>query len=707
MNAKIYPLAFFLICAIQLFGQDVTLEEAKFSAKNFYFERINQYQQLGYNEITVEQLVAVEKNGITVYYIADLIPSGWVMISASKNVIPVPAYSLTSKFSHTNQPPQFVAWVNQYADQIVYAISKNSSNEKADNEWQRLLNHDYKLLNTISKEKSVEPMLLSNWDQGNYYNQMCPYDPSGPGDNCLTGCVATAMGQLCEYFRWPKNGTGSYSYEHPDYGTISANFEETYYRWNEMTNEVFSHNLAVAELLFQMGVSVDMDYGPDGSGMYNHKAAYSLRTHFKYAPETEYLYRDSTDLDWDSTILVHLNKGVPMYYAGWSVPNLYGHAFIVDGYQTEEYFHFNWGWGGSQDGYFYLEDLSPGGSNFNLAQELIINCYPDSLAYSYPVCCNGPDTLTALNGTLSDGSGPLNNYQNNNNCSWFINPQSVYDSVSYISLEFNRLKTQENTDIISVYDGPTTADVLLGVFSGANIPQVFQSTGNVVLITFESDNEINDEGWFLSYNSESPVWCNGLQNLTEPIDTVGDGSGDFYYQNGTTCMWYIQPEAATTITLTFLEFDTEEDVDLVRIYNTATNTLLETWSGSEIPPQLIVETDEIMIAFTTNASVTHQGWKAWYTVDNVSVEPKPVTSNIVRVYPNPVKDIIHLKFDQILVSWSTFEIKTLKGQIIRTGFIPPDKKEYSINLDRLKAGVYMIVIHNQNFVINQKVIIHP
>ncbi len=157
-----------------------------------------------------------------------------------------------------------------------------------------------------------------------------------------------------------------------------------------MTNSVQEQNDAVAELLFHLGVSVDMDYGPTGSGMWNHKAAYSLRTYFNYSPETQYLYRDSTNLDWDSVIVAHLDQKIPMYYAGWSVPNINGHAFIIDGYQTEDYFHFNWGWGGSYDGYFYLDNLVPGGNNFNLAQELVINCYPDTINYSYPYYCSQP-----------------------------------------------------------------------------------------------------------------------------------------------------------------------------------------------------------------------------------------------------------------------------------------------------------------------------
>jgi len=707
MNTKFYPLALLLIYTLQIFGQSVSIEEAKLTAHNFFYERINQYEHISYDDIVVEQIVPVQKNETTVYYVIDINPQGWLLISANKNSIPIPAYSLSSNYSHTKQPPQFTAWVKQYADQIENAIIEKLANEEAALEWERLLSNDFSLLKTLSKVNSVEPMLLSNWDQGNYYNQMCPDDPEGPANHCYTGCVATAMGQLCEYFRWPINGTGSYAYEHDTYGTISANFEETIYRWNEMTNEVFSPNLAVAELLFHLGVSVDMVYGPDGSGMYNHKAAYSMRTHFRYAPETEYLYRDSTNLDWDSTVLAHLDKGIPMYYAGWSVPNLYGHAFIVDGYQTEEYFHFNWGWGGSQDGYFYLEELSPGGSNFNLAQELIINCYPDSINYSYPAYYSGPDTLTALNGTITDGSGPLNNYENNANCSWLINPQSVVDSVSFIKLEFNRFNTEENADIVKVYDGPTTSDDLLGIFSGSIIPQMFQSTGNKVLVTFESDNQTQDDGWFLSYSSESPEWCNGIVNYTAPLDTIEDGSGDFYYQNGSTCMWYIQPEAANTITLTFMEFDTEADADLVKIYNASTNTLLETFSGNVLPPPLVVETDKIMIAFTTTSNATLQGWKAWYTVDDVSVNASSLNSDIVRIYPNPANDIFNLEFDQNQKIESSYEIRRLNGQVVSSGIVPARIQKQKFDTKGLKAGVYLITIRNDDFILNKKVIINP
>lgn len=186
--------------------------------------------------------------------------------------------------------------------------------------------------------------------------------------------------------------------------------------------------------------------------MYNHKAAYSLRTYFKYSPQTQYVFRDSTSLDWDSLIIAHLDRRMPLYYAGWSVPNDQGHAFVCDGYQGTDYFHFNFGWSGSFDGYFYIDNLTPGGNNFNLAQELIINCYPDTVNYTYPSYCNSAlTTLKFREGTIDDGSGPLHNYQPTAVCNWLLMPQTDEDSISNITLTFDtfEINPSDNDDRIA------------------------------------------------------------------------------------------------------------------------------------------------------------------------------------------------------------------------------------------------------------------
>jgi hypothetical protein len=52
-----------------------------------------------------------------------------------------------------------------------------------------------------------------------------------------------------------------------------------------------------------------------------------------------------------------------------------GHSFVCDGYQGD-YFHFNWGWGGACDGYYYLHDLTPGLRNFNDDQMAVFSIRP-------------------------------------------------------------------------------------------------------------------------------------------------------------------------------------------------------------------------------------------------------------------------------------------------------------------------------------------
>ncbi|MBM3436811.1 MAG: hypothetical protein FJY07_11415, partial [Bacteroidetes bacterium] len=464
------------------------------------------------------------------------------------------------------------------------------------------------------------------------------------------------------------------------------------------------------ELLYHMGVSVDMDYGPDGSGMWNHKAAFSLRTYFKFDPQTQYLYRDSTNLDWDSVIVAHLDRGIPMYYAGWSVPNVSGHAFVCDGYQTTEYFHFNWGWGGSYDGYFYIDNLVPGGSNFNLAQELIINACPDTLNYSYPAFCSGSDTLTDLNGTIDDGSGPSSGYENNAQCSWLISPQTIEDSVTSIQIHFDRFDTEENHDFLTVYDGESTASPVLGQFSGTIIPPSLSSTANKVLIVFQSDGNTTGNGWFISYNSIVPDWCSGMQLVTAWNDTISDGSGSFYYQNGTICMWNIQPPGATELTVNFLGFDTEENKDLVKIYDSGSNLLLATYSGTytggNLPEPVTSPSGKMLITFSTNGTVTRPGWSAYYHAFITGMENKQEPKDHFIVSPNPFKEKITIRTDEDFEEQMTVTITDLFGKCCYQAYLPSYYQHFSldIGLFHLPCSVYLLNISGLSSHYRQKIV---
>jgi len=695
----------FNLLFISVFAGEVTTGRAQQVAMNFYYERLNWDYPTPYHDIRIINTVEVKQDGELLYFVFNFDPPGYVIVPATDAVMPVLGYSLEGGYSENGQPDNFRGWMDYYKRQLLCAIHNNvSGSVTVACEWERLSTADIQSFTSVRRGREVEPMLLSQWDQGYPYNAFCPVDPNGVNGHCVTGCVATAMGQLMYYFRWPPTGTGSYSYQHPDYGTLSADFGNTTYHWNEMLNKPTTANPAIAELLYQIGVSVDMDYGPQSSGMWNHKAAYSLRTYFKYSPETQYVYRDSTSMDWDSLVTAHLNRAMPCYYAGWAdYTYTSGHAFIVDGYQGD-YFHMNWGWSGSFDGYFTLDNLTPGGNNFNYAQELVINCFPDTTAYDYPAWCAGDDTLTAPRGTFEDGSSAVYPYQNNASCSWLISPQTEQDSITNITLTFNRFNTLPG-DTVYIYDGNTETAGLLGAFAGDQLPGAMTSSGNQMLIKFMTGDEGTGAGWFASYSTTSPVWCNGVTTYTEPSGDIGDGSGTFNYNNNTICQFRILPPGAATVTLTFNSFDTEEGADWVKVIDMGTQTPIGEFSGSTLPEPVTATSGKMLILFTTNGSVTAAGWDASYTSSMVGIKENESDEGLT-IYPNPARQSVRIEWERSIPQDIKVEILTMAGKTVAG--IPPEKKDngrIEVNISTFRKGIYIVKVITKNKAMVRKLVI--
>lgn len=706
-----------MFCLMVLLGfivraEKVSQESALRVAKNFFFEKQFPVHGLTLDNISVKNIFPVKNNGLIIYYGISLSPSGFVIVSADDGSIPVLGYSFEGEFSGNNYPENFKGWMQHYQDQIVEIIEKKiMANSEIKAEWEYWLSENTLTLNPFRSSKGVLPLVVSNWDQGKFYNEYCPVDAAGPDDHCVTGCVATAMGQILYYYRWPLSGLGSYTYQHPDYGTITANFGNTNYRWEEMENKLTSPNTAVAELLFHQGVSVDMNYGPGSSGMTNHKAAYSLRTYFKSVPETQYLFRDSISLDWDSIILRHLDRKQILYYAGWAgVGSTSGHAFVCDGYQDSTYFHFNWGWGGSYDGYFYLNALNPSGGNFNYAQELIINIYPDTNLYTYPNPCNGLTTIHSPKGTIEDGSGPIKNYQPNSTCTWLIDPQiNPEDTIKNLALNFNKLDTENGMDIITIYDGPSTSSPVIGTFSGNTIPtSTIISTGNKVLISFQTNSTDERNGWLISYKSLYPSFCSNAV-LSDPTGSINDGSLSKKYMNNTSCTWSIKPENASGIVLHFTSFDLEPINDFVEIYDLVTQALIGKYSGNSLPPDITVNSGEMYIVFKTNSKIQAQGWSATYTITNLSVDEKE-NCNLINIFPNPADNLVVFERMNGKPECINLKILNISSQLLKeitfnSGY---GYHKESIQTDKLAEGMYYLQILTDTKLETRKLIIrHP
>ena len=320
--------------------------------------------------------------------------NSFVLLSADDCVQPILGYSLTSRFDIENMPANKRAWIQGYSDAIQYAVEHQTrASAEVAQQWHDLAEGNLDMGRAITV---VAPLIQTQWDQGWPYNNLCP-------DGTVTGCVATAMAQMMKYWNYPPTGIGMHSYEWNGQ-TVSADFGNTTYDWDNMLNSYSDNSTeaeqnAVATLMFHCGVSVDMNYGPGwagGSGAFAESIAGALINYFNYSPETQLIYRANySSNDWTNMIKAELNQSRPIVYCGSGSGG--GHAFVCDGYNNSNYFHFNWGWSGYCDEYYSLDDLSPGpggiGSGsigeFNDSQNAVFYAQPS------PSCAAEAPILTA------------------------------------------------------------------------------------------------------------------------------------------------------------------------------------------------------------------------------------------------------------------------------------------------------------------------
>jgi len=686
---KIAALLIFTALTLNIQAQRITPEQARTIAINFMAERAGLHKVASLQQPRISETFTLRPGNEADMYAVNFSGGGFVLVSSQENSFPVLAFSFESALNATNLPKNCNAWLHYFARQLKY-----TSQHAENGEWYAAL-HNHWLNGSagalqLRGSRFVEPLLRTTWDQGNYYNGMCPEDPAGPGGRCWAGCVATAVGQLMFYHRWPEQGTGEYSYVHPVYGEQYANFGETTYNWNGMETMLAGPNDNIALLLYQLGVSFDMDYGPNGSGMWNHSAANSMRNYFKYGPQTQYIFRDTTTMNWDSILVTNLDARKPLYYAGWEGVNSdNGHAFVCDGYSADNFYHFNWGWGGSSDGYFLLSALNPGGNNFNFAQEVIKDIFPDTTQYTYPQYCTGSDTLNSISGTFSDGSN-LMNYQTGADCRWLIQPSEPdYDSITAVTLNFPLLNLN-TTDTLFVYNGVDINSGILARYTGTVTPPALTVPGNVALVRFVSSSN-NGQGFLASYKSILPVYCSGTTTLTDSAGSLDDGSGAKRYSNNSICKWKIMPDNPVPLRLSFSSFNTEAGKDILRIYDLGTQQLLATLSGDSLPVPVVVPGGKAYLVFMTDGRNNGQGFSLDWAPD-ASTGVTDATFNTITLWPNPAGGTLTIAAAQPYFTDCQLQLYASSGVLIRSDHYSTELSPAMIKIETsgLAAGVYLI-----------------
>jgi hypothetical protein len=446
MNKKITFVLILLLNVVVAFADQVTPEQAKNAAMQFLASKSNVASGTARHAARTRDVYQVYPatsaakgiNGTSAasdanYYIFNSTDStAFVVIAGESALTPVLAYSLDGKFDMSNIPDGVRFWLDDYAYQVQLIKDGKATAPSASS-------------SSIGASATGKVLTTVTWDQGTPYNNECPqikeYKTSSGGyynteERCVTGCVATAMSIIMKYHQWPAQGLGSNSYTNTitnDNNTLtlsqSLNFASKPFDWVNMLDNYSSYTTtqgdAVAWLMHCCGVSVNMSYW-QSSGAQSSDAAKALRNNFCYSHYTHDVsrfsvtaYNSSTgdytasnmyaDDEWKALIAAEIDADRPVLYSGQTTMNsssAEGHAFVCDGYDGTGMLHFNFGWSGSQNGYYSIDNVSS--YNFRYLQDAIIGITPDrnfSASYDSQLAYLTSESRTS--GLTSSSSGKI------------------------------------------------------------------------------------------------------------------------------------------------------------------------------------------------------------------------------------------------------------------------------------------------------------
>ncbi len=690
-----------------LFAKFVSKEDAKKIAYNFFAQNIeNRLSAWDLDELNMTEVETRYGGNTPFFYVFSNNGKGFILVSADDRMLPVLGFSYEGNFPEQGRVEQLDYLLSDYQKEFEYAKTTDAiPAERVVQSREGLKTaHSPK---SISNQDTIGPLIKSNWNQPYPYNAYCPADPQGSGGHAVTGCVATAMSQIMYYYRWPKTGEGQSGY-YSDYGWLNVNYGATSYKWDAMQNTASSQSgnatiSACAEIVYHCGVAVEMMYGGSSSGAYSFDVPDAITNHFRYSPSATYQSRDGMSwTNWENVLIAELDKKQPLYYAGCS-DSWACHAWVCDGYTTSgsgvKYFHQNFGWGGSGNGYYIVSAPTGGGYSFTNNHNIVKNFIPDE---TYNPACDSR-TLTSLNGSLESANIPRQNYSPNMDCQYLIAPTNL---VSGMKLAFPYFDL-DHTDTLYLYGGENTSAPLLGKYTGSKAPDPITSTSDKIFVVFKTDGANEKTGWQLEYTSIPTIYCSGLKIYNTPTGSFDDGSGTANYLNGSNCRWKIAPSGnAQNITLAFESFDLAS-TDFLEIRSARTNQIIAKLTGNQIPDPYTEPTGGFLLTFTSSASdPTASGFSVNYT-SKIDAAGKATELENMLVFPNPSSGALTVEFSNVKGKDYAIFVKDLAGKtLFNQNFSGKNGiTTQAVDLTFLRSGMYLLSVVLDGNVYNQKIVI--
>lgn len=432
---------FLLVVIIGFFGvvdaNPVPQEVAMRIAKNFAQANFSNV-----SKIAAAKLVKVTD----AYFVYNFDDKCFVIVSADDSFRPIVGYSNEGVFPTENPSPEMMYYLDNLSLGRKAALRGGlQQDENIGEEWRELLNSDVDSSRGGTRESFY--LVKTRWNQDFPYNKFCPAN----GGRTYAGCVATAMSQVMNYWQYPTHGSGQHSYTYGQYGELSANFAEATYDFDLMPNSISEQSPvenidAIAMFMYHCGIAVDMMYGTDGSGAYSEDVPEAVLKYFGYTNCCRLVYRDNLSLgEFQAQLKAQFDLGWPVYYSGSDTNGGGGHAFVCDGYDEDDLFHFNWGWSGSGDGFYAIDELNVSSYAFNSGQAFIANFVP---AEVFANTLKAPDLFTAV---------PNGDEKFSVTLSW-VNPSATLQGVPVETID--RIVVLRDRREVQRFENPTPGETM-------------------------------------------------------------------------------------------------------------------------------------------------------------------------------------------------------------------------------------------------------
>jgi len=695
-------------------AQSVSKSEADMVASRFVVEK---YVAMSKAPVEVRLQETIADEDMVYMYRYDIGDKGFVLVSASKAVPTVLAYSLDQNFEMI---PPVRDRIELYKKEIRSAEgAKLLPTAKATEQWAHYTAD--KFVPNTPKGGVNNYLLTTHWNQNKYYNTYCPWDAaSGPWYDYRVpnGCVALACSQIMNYHHYPKSGVGAISFIPLGYPPQTVVFPRHTYHWEAMYDEPTSYANEIAKLAYHVGVAFQMNYNPSGSGANTERAKIRLREVFQYDPSITSYYRNSyTDsaslMEYVAALKNQIDLKRPVYYAGCCENNASCHAYVLDGYDNEEKFHLNYGWGGASDGFYEIDNFTSGYNthwDWDNSGEAIMNIFPsNAVPKEY---CQGHKRLTASFGYVMDGSPTAKPYQANPDCSWMV---AAPTATAYY-FNFDRLDLNPDVDYVTIYNGPTVESGVKATFTGTNPPlETISVTADSVLITFTSNGsgpETNTDyyGFLIQYHTAlTPPTCEGNAGPSHEWTAVlSDGSeeGSDYHPQ-TNCNWTITLNYISGFSISFPKFDLGYG-DFVDVYDATTNphTLYKRYDIYNPPTGIdMVSFNKMRVNFVADNWDQGNGFNLRYYAQ-VGVNNYSGLDDMT-VYPNPATDNLFLKFSLQNEGKIVVKMMDMAGKIVMVDAFEgvTGENQHTMNVSNIKSGLYVLQIETGNGKAIQKVLV--